>query len=853
MNNVWVYLQEIGFSNKTARGLSQHELRSWSEQDLDRVFSRIDATNSEIAAQTLRSFSVKYHNDRDKTDFLKPAWKMVQESGRTLGALCVNGRGEFSFRQPGSYAALTHVWEEGLRTDDYERGLHRSLLEQIFMKIQPLGIRWLWIDSLSIPGPADLFRKEGLQIKTNLINAMASIYRQAKQVIVMDALVLRLRSVDPVDTAVVLCCEWITRFWTYQEIKFAADAIVITGAGSVNFSTIITELTSRARQNPRKYRFLAHTMQSLERNDCHPVTLSDIVVGCKDRQASVKLDYARALFAILNLEWRPNFSLEIGMKMIYESQKAEAMKLVLYHGPPRAKHLGWAPAVLSGMRNNEIANPVLWTGDGLVGYWCAYNIQNVFGRGANRRMLMTAAGQSGSHFVSEAPIFEAYASPEEDLESIRRFEDAIRKGSAYILTLGRLDEDRLFFPLRVGLAVDRAHGPTGNSAWVCLTLAIKKLSVTISKPYWQAGKWLLFHENPTCPTPADTTVREHEQPQEPAHFWEEPDDQLLQDDQSPNSHDIQVSPDTGSSVVYDQNSKQWVWYRCQGDVMLWDEQIERWVESTTASVPVARIDCLLPPQHDIAIINEVNTGVLGLREREDDIYIRNEEDMLLGEVQERHEPNGLVEGFEEHHDKELRPVQEYKRSKVKHRSRRSKFDRSIKRPKPFDNEDSGNYNVAEEDEAIQQGDRIEKDKERGEHTAKEQDKGLQKPESVKKNRHFDKNDSDGEEQPVQAGDVVKSFKLRKDNPTKCKKQHKGKKQNPQEISAEDAYGDACHRIEKKVSASNGSKDTTQSGTVQPSKETVSQQDQQQPSLGIDDPSTSRRHKGEKSSARRLKL
>ncbi|KAK4201368.1 hypothetical protein QBC40DRAFT_347916 [Triangularia verruculosa] len=756
MNDIWVYLQELGFSNKTARAISQHELRSWNEQDLDRIFSRIDATSSEIAAQTLRSFSVKYRNDRDKTDFVKPAWKMVQESGRALGALCVNSRGEFSFRQPGSYAALTHVWEEGLRTDDYERGLHRSLLEQIFIKIQPLGIRWLWIDNLSIPGPADLFRKEGLQIKTNLINAMASIYRQAKQVIAMDALVLRLRSVDPVDTAVVLCCgKWITRFWTYQEIKFAADAIVITGAGSVNFSTIIDVLIFESRLNPQKYRFLAQTMQSLERNDCHPVMLSDIVVGCKDREVSVKLDYARALFAILNLEWRLNFSLEI---------------------------------VLSGMRNNEIANPVLWTGDGLVGYWCAYKIQNVFGGGANRRMLMTAAGQSGSHFVSEAPTFEAYASPEEDLESIRRFEDAIRKGSAYILTLGRLDEDRLFSPLRVGLAVDRAHGPTGNSAWVCLTFAIKKLSVTIRKPYWQVGKWLLFHENPTCPTPADTTVWEHEQPQEPAQFWEEPDDQLLQDDQSPNSHAIQVSPGTGSSVVYDQNSKQWVWYRCQGDVMLWDEQIEKRVESTTVSAPVARIDCALPPQHGIAIINEVNTGGLGLREREEDIFLRNEEDMLFGETQEQHEPNGLVEGFEEEHDKGLRPAQQYKRSK-----------------------------------------------------------------SVKKNRHFDKNDSDGEEEPVQAGDALKSLKFRKDNPTKCKKQHKGKKQNPQEISGEDACGEACHGIETEVSALNGSKDTTQSGTVQPGKETVSQQDRQQPSLGIDDPSTSRRHKGEKSSAKRLRL
>ncbi|VBB73823.1 Putative protein of unknown function [Podospora comata] len=506
MSAIWAYLREQGISKKTARAISQHELRLWDEQDLRTVFSRIDATKDEIATRTLRSFSVKYRKDQNTTDFVKPSWNMVQESGRTLGALCVNRHGEFSFRQPGSYAALTHVREEGLRTDDYKRGLHRGLLKQIFMKIKLLGIQWLWIDSLSIPGPAGLLSEEELQIKTNLINAMAAIYRQAKQVIVIDALVLRLESVNPIYTAVVLCCGWITRIWTYQEIKFAENAIVLTKTGSVSFSTIITELDSRAYRNRQKYGFLAHTMRSLQRNDRSQVTLSDIVVGCKDREAGVRLDYARALFAILNLEWQRDFSLDVGMRMIYESRKGEAMKLVLYHGPPRAKHLGWAPAVLSGMRNNEIANPVQWTGHGLVGHWCAYKIQNVFGRGANRRMLMTVEGKSSSHPVSEAPFFEAYASSEEDPESIKIFEDAIREGSAYILTLGPLDEDRLYVPPRVGLAVDRAQGDTGNSAWVCLTLAVKKLGVTVRKPDWKVGEWLLFHGNPTCPKPADTTI-----------------------------------------------------------------------------------------------------------------------------------------------------------------------------------------------------------------------------------------------------------------------------------------------------------------------------------------------------------
>lgn len=40
----------------------------------------------------------------------------------------------------------------------------------------------------------------------SLINCLADIYRKAKAVVILDALVLRLRSTDPVETAVALYC-----------------------------------------------------------------------------------------------------------------------------------------------------------------------------------------------------------------------------------------------------------------------------------------------------------------------------------------------------------------------------------------------------------------------------------------------------------------------------------------------------------------------------------------------------------------------------------------------------------------------------------------------------------------------
>jgi len=100
---------------------------------------------------------------------------------------------------------LSHVWSEGLGSDDHNRGLHLSLADQIFEKVASLGVRWIWTDSLAIPGG-----KRALtvveELKANLINAMANIYRTANQVVIVDALCLRLESTDPVKAAAVLCC-----------------------------------------------------------------------------------------------------------------------------------------------------------------------------------------------------------------------------------------------------------------------------------------------------------------------------------------------------------------------------------------------------------------------------------------------------------------------------------------------------------------------------------------------------------------------------------------------------------------------------------------------------------------------
>jgi len=200
-----------GFPEALSRFISFNELCYWKEDEVDAVFGRLRATADEVKDPKLRSFSVKLSAAEEAaglgpTDFVKPTWEDVKASAAVLGALCVNREGEFCINPPGGYAALSHVWVQGLGSDSQNRGLHRSLIEQVFDRVEQHGnIKWIWTDSLAIPGGGRELRFVEEEMKAMLINAMANIYRQASKVIVLDALALRLDSKDAVDVAVILC------------------------------------------------------------------------------------------------------------------------------------------------------------------------------------------------------------------------------------------------------------------------------------------------------------------------------------------------------------------------------------------------------------------------------------------------------------------------------------------------------------------------------------------------------------------------------------------------------------------------------------------------------------------------
>ena len=183
-----------------------NEFCYWTEKELDEIFHDLDLPTG-TPLDNLVSFRVQASqvSSANAGVFVKPTPEDIQRSVNYLGALCVNRDGHFSINPKEGFAALSHAWSQGLGADDDNRGLHKSLLDQVFDKVEQLGIRWIWTDSLAIPGGKRALSLLEEELKSALINAMADIYRQANHVVVLDALCLRLNSTDPVKVAAVTC------------------------------------------------------------------------------------------------------------------------------------------------------------------------------------------------------------------------------------------------------------------------------------------------------------------------------------------------------------------------------------------------------------------------------------------------------------------------------------------------------------------------------------------------------------------------------------------------------------------------------------------------------------------------
>ena len=288
--------------------------------------------------------------------------------------------------------------------------------------------------------------------------------------------------------------------WTYQEIKLAKTAVVLTRRGHINFSAICRHLKDKAvaefgqgwKGDARgKYPSIAKTFNRLQRNDELGISLPDVAIGCGYRNALDKLDYARAIYPTLNIEWKSHYNTEQAMRKVYSTQKRHASRLVLFHGPARASYPGWAPAVFNGLKDCKITEPGTWKTRGLQRAWLTTKVKFIYEREADTFYLALE-----SDFVTQCQSVAVISEQtmKHSPESIALFEKAVRDGNGYLLTDERLDapDDRRFSI--VGLLVERFTLANEQEAWVCLTVAVRQ-----TKKHYKAERsgWLLLHKNPT--------------------------------------------------------------------------------------------------------------------------------------------------------------------------------------------------------------------------------------------------------------------------------------------------------------------------------------------------------------------
>ncbi|KAK4457273.1 hypothetical protein QBC42DRAFT_301300 [Cladorrhinum samala] len=477
-----------GVVDPTAKSLSCNEFRYWRKEEVCSLFDHVDPeVGNVVRVPDLESFQIQLSPEEaaaglGPTDFVKPSLEQ-------------------------GYATLSHVWAQGLGSKPGSHGLHRSLIEQVFDKVEPLNVGWLWIDSLAIPGSGHSLTETEEGLKSRLINAMADIYRLARLVIIFDALLLRTRSQDPLVISPLLCCgQWIARLWTYQEIKLATKATFATQSGFVSLSAIEEKLKQTAcvdSSHESKYYRIRSKLKTLSRDHKAQklgAPLNHVAFACFRREATIELDYARAIFPLLGLYWSVKFSLEDAMGTIYEARKDEACRLVFTFGIPRARYPGWAPARFPDIEAYRLNCSGRWKSRGLEGEWRTSKVSSVLwengcARNGDFKFSMILCGSKemvgpdappGS--VSKAAVNRAIV--EGCPRSWELFEQAVKKGTAYILRPDPPVATHSDLPV---LAVERFTKSPANEAWVCF-VAFECYGFEGAD---ETLEWLLLHENPT--------------------------------------------------------------------------------------------------------------------------------------------------------------------------------------------------------------------------------------------------------------------------------------------------------------------------------------------------------------------
>ncbi|KAK3172255.1 hypothetical protein OEA41_005575 [Lepraria neglecta] len=447
-------IQEIlmrhGIDPDIARNVSMNELRNWELADIERIFAKVKRKpktfcpfidpdrfrrawrqpqeNQDYIRTILPSL---YESD---SPWLSPPQSLVLQAADEKAALCINADKQWSIRHS-DYVALSHEWSEGLQQDKQRKAIHAE---------------WIWTDVLSIPaggGPTDNLDDDLLKIR--IINSMPEIYANAEAVVIFDALVWQLQTRDALELAAVLICGlWVSRVWTFQEIKMARKALIINGwYHAIPWADVTRMLQVAAEKDSKRCHGLWLAFAIMGRDDKVNICIRGVSSACQRRRSGIDVDYARAFFPTFGLEWQNGMTREQGMQKIYYSQLEDTTRMIFSFGQPHLKiRPAWAPSSMNALEG-MVTPPMLVQERGIRGDLFMAKISNVESR-------IKRFGRTALTLNVENGQIQCALVPSESEETIRNVDNAISQGKAYIIT--HEPSDALGFTENVLLLVEKA-------------------------------------------------------------------------------------------------------------------------------------------------------------------------------------------------------------------------------------------------------------------------------------------------------------------------------------------------------------------------------------------------------------
>ncbi|MDI1488197.1 MAG: hypothetical protein OHK93_007471 [Ramalina farinacea] len=451
-------LTRHGVDSDVARSNAINDLRYWELKEVAAILERIRRPSRNFsyfrhaAASEANAGSRPWRSQSSLASWVSPPRVLMEQSARDETALCVDKRGQWALKRAG-YVALSHVWVEGLQRDKTHQGLSSAQVDAIFALLQSRDVQaeWVWTDVLVIP---DGGTPDNERLTTDIINTMPQVYSRADAVIVIDAMVLQLHARNHIDVAVALACgKWATRVWTFQEIKLASRAQILTATSCFDFGSTVNAIEKLRVQDHLKYNYLWLHLGTMVKDEARGLSIPDLIMNCGTRKSGMDIDYARAFFPVLGLKWKAGMTREQGMQRIYTSYRCHSSRIACFYGAPRLNIMpAWAPLTFNNLEG-FVTSPMEWEDRGIRGEWYAVRILKTVHTFVN-----------AARFVFELTVdcpsdtsLQCVCAPNENKEVIQAVQATIERGRSYLLTAqpstGMLDQEYA----RIGMLVERAE------------------------------------------------------------------------------------------------------------------------------------------------------------------------------------------------------------------------------------------------------------------------------------------------------------------------------------------------------------------------------------------------------------